>query len=73
MMKTIIVQRGQTLWDIALQYCGTIDAAYQIAAINNILVTTQPKTNNTLKVPEVTNKKIVSYYFAHDINPASQI
>lgn len=71
-MKTITVQSGQSLWDIAVQYCGTTEAAFEIAALKGMMPTAQPKTGETLKVPETVNKKIVSYYADHGIVPATK-
>lgn len=71
-MKTIIVQSGQSLWDIAVQYCGTADAALDIATMNGRMPTEQPNTGETLKVPEMANKKIVSYYADHGMVPATK-
>jgi len=70
-MKKVTVQSGQTLWDIAVQHCGTADAALEIAALNGLLPTSQPKTGETIVVPEVENKKVVRYYAEHGIVPAT--
>ena len=72
-MKTVTVQSGQTLWDIAVQHCGTADAALEIAALMGIMPTTQPKTGEVLKVPDVVNKKVVKHYADHGLVPATKV
>ena len=70
-MKTVRVHSGQSLWDIAVQPCGTADAALEIAALNGLPPTSQPKTSEQLIVPDVENKKVVRYYEEHGLVPAS--
>ena len=38
-MTQVTVLNGQTIFDIALQCCGDIGAAYDIAVLNDIEVT----------------------------------
>ena len=71
MMKKVTVQSGQSLWDIAVQHCGSADAALDVAALNGLLPTGQPKTGETIFVPEEENKKVVRYYAEHGIVPAT--
>lgn len=70
-MKNVTVQSGQSLWDIAVQHCGSADAALEIAALNGMVPTTQPKTGERLTVPNAENKKVVRYYEEHGLVPAS--
>lgn len=72
-MKTITVQSRQSLWDIAVQHCGTADAALEIAALNGMLPTTITKTGDVLIVPDDGNKKVAKYYVEHGIVPATEI
>lgn len=70
-MKQIIVKNRQTLWDIALQYCGSAQAALSIARSNNIALTDTPTPGTELTVPDVINKKVVEYYSLNGIVPAT--
>ena len=70
-MMKVTVQSGQSLWDIAVQHCGSADAALEIAALTGLLPTSQPKTSELLIVPNVENKKVVRYYAEHGIVPAT--
>ena len=72
MMRTIAVQSSQTLWDIAVQYCGAAEAALEVATLNNLLPTSQPGTGVTLNVPKMENKKVVKHYADHGLVPATK-
>lgn len=62
---------GQSLWDMALQHCGSADAAFAIARMNNVNLTDSPTPGTVLALPAVTNKKVVKYYADNGIMPAS--
>jgi hypothetical protein len=72
-MKKAIVKSGQTLWDIAVEHCGSADNAFELARLNGLTPTLQPPTGTVLKVPEPTIAKIVGYYAGRAIVPASVI
>lgn len=68
---TAVVLNGQTLFDLALQYCGDVSAAFDIAALNDIEVTSQPAVGTVLSMPQVVNRKVVDYYEKNNIKPAT--
>ena len=70
-MKKVIVQPRQTLWDIAVQHCGSADAAFGIAAAEGYLPTGLPIAGSEVDVPEPSNKRVVSHYARHGIVPAT--
>lgn len=70
-MQTITSKQGQTLWDIALQYCGDVSAAAEIGILNGMDVTFQPATGTSMVVPDVINKRVVKYFKDNRINPAT--
>ena len=72
-MRIIKVQLGQSLLDIALQYCGDIAAALDIAALNNLPLCDQLAPNTELQVPDIVNKKVVNHFIEHNHSPASYI
>lgn len=72
-MRNVTTQSGQSIWDIAVQHCGTADAAFEIAALRGIMPTAQPKTGEILIVPEVVNKKVVKHYADHGLVPATKV
>lgn len=62
---------GQTLFDIALQECGSIDAAFEIASLNDVSISDIPASGMSLNIPEVKNMKTVKYYKNNGIIPAT--
>jgi hypothetical protein len=73
-MKQIITKDRQTLFDIALQYCGDANAAFQIAEDNDISLSAVPEVGTALNVPDpdsVVAKKIVEYYALNNVSPAT--
>jgi nucleoid-associated protein YgaU len=67
----IIVQHRQTLWDLALQHCGSANSAFSISRLNNIALTDMPASGTELIVPGVENKTVVNYYADNGIVPAT--
>lgn len=70
-MKKVIVQPRQNLWDIAVQHCGTADAAFGIAAAEGCIPSSTPIVGTEVGVPEPMNKKVVAHYVSHGIVPAT--
>jgi hypothetical protein len=67
----MIIQRlkYQSLFDIAIQYCGSIEAVFDIARLNAIDVTNDRQTE--LLIPYVYNRNMVEYYSNNNIVPAT--
>ncbi len=70
-MRNIIIQERQTIFDIALQYCGDVEAAFQIIDITDISLTETLSACMELTVPAVINQRIVDYYENNSISPAT--
>lgn len=70
-MRRVEVLNGQTVFDVAVQNCGSIDAAFDIAALNNIEVTSYPESGTILYVPDAIDKKVAQYYQQNEIKPAT--
>jgi hypothetical protein len=70
-MRKVVIQDRQTLFDIAVQYCGDREAAFQIANINDISLTETLPVGLSLEIPEVINQKVVNYYTNNSISPAT--
>ena len=58
---TIQVKQNQTIWDIALQYAGSIEAAFDILEANGKADTTL-FVGESLLVPKVVNKKVAQFF-----------
>jgi hypothetical protein len=73
-MQTV-VKNNQSLLDIAIQVSGSAEAAFDIALANNINITAELQTGQTLQIPISgrENRQIVSYYKINGIEPATAI
>lgn len=72
-MKTSTVQPRQNLWDIAIEHCGSADAAFALAELNHIAPTESHLTvGQELLTPEPVNKIVVKHYSQRQLVPATQ-
>lgn len=73
MQKTVL--HNQSLLDVALQYCGTINAVFDIAILNNKSITAPLIPGEVLQIPEKDygNSEIVEYYQFKKVVPATAI
>ncbi|MBR4137848.1 MAG: hypothetical protein IKU05_05495 [Bacteroidales bacterium] len=71
-MRSGEVLNGQTLFDIALQFCGRVEAAFDIAAMNDIAVTSYMQAGAVVALPDIADKRIVAYYTNNGIKPATE-
>ena len=62
---------GQTLFDIAVQYCGCADAAVGLAELNGLNLTDDLIPGQELMLPEVVNPDIALYFQNRNIQPAT--
>ena len=69
----IKVLNNQSLFDIALQATGSIEAVFDIAALNGIDITDDLPVGIPLIVPKVVNRQIVEYYRVNGIIPATAL
>ena len=58
----IRVLDGQSLFDIAVQHCGDVQASLAIAAANGLSVTDALLAGQELVVPEPTDRDVQRYY-----------
>jgi hypothetical protein len=65
----IIRAGGQTLFDIALQYCGSAQAAYDIARLNDISLTDEQ--SGEIEVPAAINARLAKYFRDNGLCPAT--
>lgn len=63
----------QSLFDIAVQECGSVEAAFGLAILNNLSISDELTPNNELKPVGVTNQKIVDHFKVNEIRPATAI
>jgi LysM repeat protein len=72
-MKTVIVRNNQSLWDIAIQEYGTVEAVFDLAMANGLGITDILTAGQVLNVPEseYVNAEVVAYYRKNDLHPAT--
>lgn len=70
-MADVVVQNSQTLFDMALQCCGDMGAAYDIAVLNDIEVTSCQAAGTELETPGIINRNAARYYEQNEIKPAT--
>lgn len=71
----ITVRNNQSLLDIAIQYKGTVEAAFAIALANNISLTDDLMTGQELIIPHTKfyNKLILDNYQGKGFLPATAV
>ena len=69
----IKVLAGQSFFDIAIQYLGSIDNAFEIAQANDRMLSDDLVIGETLTVPDELTKsnKVLQYFSARGIVPAT--
>ena len=72
-MAQVLVIEGQSILDIAIAKCGSAEAAFEIALLNEISITEKLIPGQTLELPAVVKKDVVEYYQSKGINPATNI
>lgn len=70
-MAAIIVQNKQSIYDVALQYCGSITAVPELCRLNNIAPHEDIEAGTVLQCAAVVNKRIVDKYKENEIQPAT--
>jgi len=70
---TITALHNQSLLDLALQHTGTIESVFQFAEANSFNITDDVVAGKPLVLPAeaFTNKDILSYYTAKNLQPAT--
>ena len=61
-MREVTVLNGQTIFDIAIQSCGDVSMAYDIALLNGIDVFADLEPGMKLNVPDITNKQVAGIF-----------
>jgi len=71
--NSIPALQGQSLFDIALQTTGSVEAAFDMALLNLIAITDDIEAGRELIKVSVINNQITSYYSDKNIKPATFI
>lgn len=70
---TITALHNQSLLDLALQHTGTIESVFELAEANALNITDDVVAGKTLALSDeaFTNKDILAYYTAKNLQPAT--
>ena len=71
----ITVLNNQSLQDIAIRYCGTIPAIFDIALLNNISITQELDPGQILNIPikDYGFQEVVNYFMLELKEPATSL
>ena len=70
------VLENQSLFDLAIQACGSIEAVFGIAGLNGLSITDALMIGSLLELaddPEGGNTQISAYYYHRQLYPATEI
>ena len=74
-MRTVKVLNNQSIWDIAIQEYGTVEAVFELAMANDMGVTDLLTAGQELILPEVDKKiikpEVVAYYKRNSLHPVT--
>lgn len=68
----MIVKQGQSFFDMVLQGTGNIDNAFEMAVLNNRIMTDCLEIGDLITPSEVTDKRITSLFNANNL-PATAL
>lgn len=71
-MATIVPADRQSLLDIAVQTSGSVEAAFDIAAANDVSMS-EPLAEAQLETAPVADKMVLERYTARQIRPATEL
>ena len=72
-MNKAVVQQGQSILDVAIQQCGSVESILDMAALNSISVTDDLNAGASLVMPDAKDGKVVSYYSVNRVTPATAV
>ena len=70
-----IVLNNQTLQDIAIQYCGTLSALFDLALLNGVSITGDLVPGPILTIPskDYGFQEVVNYFEVNKLQPATNL
>ncbi|WP_165020141.1 hypothetical protein [Dysgonomonas sp. ZJ279] len=69
-METIVLE-GQSLFDVAIQECGSVEGAFALAVANNVSISNELPSSESLTKTAITAKRVVDYYNQKELKPAT--
>ena len=71
-MKVTVLD-GQSLFDLAIQHSGSIEAVFEMASANGLSVTDDLVTGTELETVSATDKPVAKYYSNNGLKPATAL
>lgn len=74
-MMQITALHNQSLLDVAIRHCGTVEAVLDIAILNNISVTGELIPGQVIELPnnDYGFQEVVNFFAANNIDPATAL
>jgi len=69
----IVVDQGQSLFDVAVQHCGSTSAVFDIAVLNGLSITDKLLPGTTLLIPAPVDSGLVQYVLINGFIPATDL
>ena len=69
----ITALQGQSIFDIAIQHSGNIEAVISIAMANDVSVTDKIRPGEKMNIPALIDRRVLNYYRINNIIPATTI
>lgn len=72
---TITALLNQTLLDVAIRHCGTVEAVADIAILNNISITDDLVPGQLIALPakDYGNQEVINFFSANKVDPATAL
>lgn len=65
------VLTGQSLFDIAIQECGTVEEAFAIALANDVSISAELTAGTKLNPGQSVDVRVTDYYRVRNLKPAT--
>lgn len=69
----MIAKQHQTIIDLAIQSCGSAEAAFELALLNGVSITDEIAVGETVYTPSVQDVDVLNYYTQKAICPATSV
>lgn len=69
----ITVTSRQNILDVAIEHCGALEAAYELAVANGLCLTDDLVNGRELKETEITDSDVTLFYNVNKVKPATGI
>ncbi len=72
-MASIKVSEGQSLFDVAIQSCGSAEAAFALAVENGLSISDELAAGQEIHYSTIVNRDIAGYFADKGLKPATAL